>query len=628
MALAALTVAAVGFHVFMEWLFFATQPSFLSPLGTGETLLLPAAASFPVLIAALLPVGLLSLPGWIAPGGKAGRIAVRAARCVPAFILAATLVLLADNFTRTLFGWGSASLRRSAKALPLVVFLSLALLCFRWLGTWEAGLRRNRSAWRVLHGVAMALALLSVGAVLVQTSRGQALPPGKFRLSLETSGRRPNILLLGSDGLNAAHLSLYGYERRTTPFLERLGRESLVFENAFANGASTASSTISLLTSRLPTETGVIYPPDIARGEAVYLHLPALLRQLGYRTGQFSIRWYADAADLNLQGAFDWANSRAMAPLRGDLAVDPLGQRKSYFLGLMRERLAARLVPFTIARRDQKDPFEAVHDFSVAHGDNRRLADLFGFVSASDQPFFAHVHLMGTHGWKFDPRRRIFSAGQEQKNGWMTDFYDDAVLDFDLSLERVMRFLQRRGILDETILIVYSDHGKRFTTLDRLPLLIRFPRGERAGRIAENVQNLDISPTILDAVGAAVPPWMEGTTLLRGSLDPCRRIVSAKYDKKLLVTDGFVWSSAPKPPYYTLRSLSMISGQSGSTLDLPTGRLEVTPIKTSGNAGADCPALAPAEVRAFFFDHLRANGYEVDASPRNRSPASPPPVRG
>ncbi|HYN20931.1 MAG TPA: sulfatase [Thermoanaerobaculia bacterium] len=622
MILAALTVVAVCFHVFMEWLFFVTQPSFLSPLATGEKLLLPALTVFPLLLTALLVA-------------VVGKFAPRVGRCVPALILAATLLLLIDNFARTLSGWGSTSLEGWAKAIPVVGFLLLAWLCYRRVGKWEKGFGQSRVARRGLHGTALALLLISVVAVLVQTARGEDLRLGNLRFSRETAGPRPNILLLGTDGLNADRTSLYGYERKTTPFLERLGAESLVFENAFTNGASTAASTVSMLTSRLPTETGVIYPPDIARGEAAYLHLPALLRQLGYRTGQITVRWYADAADLNLQGAFDWANSRATAPMRGHrgkLALDPLGQMSAYFLGLMRERLSDRLLPFARHRWEQKDPFRTVHDHSVAHGDNRRLAELFGFISASKQPFFAHVHLMGTHGWKFEPRRRVFSAGKQQRWVWMTDFYDDAVLDFDLSVKRVMRYLRREKILDKTIIILYSDHGERFTTADRLPLLIRFPRGDRVGRIAANVQNLDIAPTILDILGVEAPPWMEGTSLLRGELDPCRRIVSAKYDDKILATDGKVWFIVPLPPYFTLRSLAVISGRHRLSLDLPTGEMEASQIETrgaAGGAGGNCPALDPEETRAFFLDHLRANGYKIPANvPRSRLPASPPPAPG
>jgi membrane-anchored protein YejM (alkaline phosphatase superfamily) len=215
---------------------------------------------------------------------------------------------------------------------------------------------------------------------------------------------------------------------------------------------------------------------------------------------------------------------------------------------------------------------------------------------------------MGTHGWKFKPRRRLFSAGKAQRKAWMTDFYDDAVVDFDRSLEEVVGFLRRRGLLDRTIVVLYSDHGLRFTTADRLPLLFRFPGGAHAGRVPENVQNLDIAPTLLDALGVEAPPWMGGASLLRGPLDPCRWIVSAKYDQKRLVFDGTLWSSAPKPPWYTLSSLSVISGRTAVKLDLSTQELKTSRVKAWAGP---CAAPEPAKVRAFLMEHLRANGYQV-----------------
>ena len=177
-----------------------------------------------------------------------------------------------------------------------------------------------------------------------------------------------------------------------------------MFENAFPNGASTASSTTSMIAGRLPTETGVIYPPDIAKGDAAHLHLPGLLRRLGYRTGQFSLRWYADASDFNLQGAFDWANSRSTSPMKGipgdigDIALDRLGQMSAYFLTLMRGRLEERLLPlFLRSAAPQQDPFRMVHDNTIpAHGDERRLRELFQFIDCVRQallrPCPSHRH--------------------------------------------------------------------------------------------------------------------------------------------------------------------------------------------------------------------------------------------
>jgi len=604
--LAGLTAIAVFFHVLMEWLFFVTMPSFLTRVSAGGKALVPWVASAPLLAAALAPLLVLGLLArtLARTGPRAEKICLLLARGVPALILAATLLLMIDNFTRTVFGLGSGSLVGSGKAVPLLLWVLLAFSTWRWTGSWLNRIERSR----IFQGTALTVFLISfvVSAGTALANRTAGPEPDV----LPHIAGRPNILLLGSDGLNMNRTSLSGYERDTTPFLARFAQQALVFENAFPNGASTASSTTSMLTGRLPAETGVIYPPDIARGDAVYLHLPGLLRRLGYRTGQFSIRWYADSADLNLQGAFDWANSRSPAPVERTAWFDRLGQPGAYFLSLMAGRLSERLLPLFIpSAAPRMDPFKDVQASNVpAHGDDDRLRELFQFIDASGQPFFAHVHLMGTHGWKFKPRQRVYSAGKAQRQTWMVDFYDDAVADFDRSFSEVVRFLHSRGLLEGTIVILYSDHGEQFTTLDRLPLVFRFPGGAHAGRVTENVQNLDIAPTLLDALGVQAPPWLRGVSLLRGRPDPCRWIVSAKYDVDQLFFDGTFWTSVPDPPWYALRGLSVISGRTAVTLDLPTGALNTSRIDASGDA---CPRLDPNQVRTFLLDHLAASGYLV-----------------
>ena len=598
----ALTVVAVSFHVLMEWLFFVTMPSFLSPLRTEEKALIPWVASAPLLAAALALLLVLAVVARAGP--RAERVCLLLARGVPALVVAATLLLLIDNFARTLFGWGSASLEGIAKGIPLLVFAVLAFFSWGWLGRWMNGIAKSR----LFQAAALVLFLLSAGAAVANTAGARA--PEGLPESAGAAADRPNILILGSDGVNAARTSLLGHERDTTPFLTRFAREALVFENAFTNGASTASSTTSMLTGRLPTETGVIYPPDIATGDASHLHLPGLLRRLGYRRGQFTIRWYADASDFNLQGAFDWANSRSTSPMNGLVALDRPGQMSAYFLALMRGRLEERLLPlFLSSAAPPQDPFHMVRDNRIkAHGDDRRLSELFRFIDASGEPFFAHVHLMGTLGPAFQPRQRVYSLARSQRKSWMDDFQDDAVLDFDRSLEQVVGFLRQKGLLDRTIVVIYSDHGEQYTTLDRLPLLFRFPGGAHAGRVPENVQNLDVAPTLLDALGIEPPSWMSGASLLRGRPDPCRWIVSAKYNQQLVRRSKGFFMILPKPPWYTLGALSVISGRTALTLDLLKDRLETARIQAGGDA---CAPPEPAKVRAFLMDHLRANGYQV-----------------
>ena len=100
----------------------------------------------------------------------------------------------------------------------------------------------------------------------------------------------------------------------------------------------------------------------------------------------------------------------------------------------------------------------------------------------------------------------------------MTDFYDDSILTFDHYLGEVLNALEQTGKINNTILVIYSDHPMRYNARHRVPLVIHFPNDEFAGRIETNVQNLDIAPTILDYLGVNQPTWMVGKSLLGDDL--------------------------------------------------------------------------------------------------------------
>jgi hypothetical protein len=128
---------------------------------------------------------------------------------------------------------------------------------------------------------------------------------------------------------------------------------------------------------------------------------------------------------------------------------------------------------------------------------------------------------MGTHGPSFSPGEQLFSATQsiESQEPWSQDFYDDSILEFDKQMGDLVKYLTDKGLLDQTILIIASDHGQQWNQLKRVPLIVRFPNGEYAGRIQTNAQNLDIAPTIIDYLALDQPDWMAGKSLLNGELE-------------------------------------------------------------------------------------------------------------
>lgn len=683
--LVALTLLAVAFHVFMEWLFFATKPSFLTTLRPADRLLVAGTAAFPLLAAALALGGLLGL-GAVLASGPAGpererRLARRlaAGRLVPAACLALTALLLLDNFTHTLFRFGLETFAGPVRHLYALALAGLVVACYRLVRGWQAALARSRGARLGVLASAGAVLAFSAAALVVQrepvrplaASDLAAAAPASHRLAPAPAARqvtagpgmrqvmpapaarqmmpapsarqvtagpaarqaaaapapaevarasaaapampapRPNILVIGGDGVDAAHLSLYGYRRETTPFLDRLAGEALVCDRAFPNAANTGGAVVSLLSGRLPIDTGVLYPPDVLRGQAAYLHLPAILRRLGYRTAEVSVRWYADGVDLNMRDAFDEANSRLVGSPRADRLLAELGGSGGYFLARMGERARERLVHIA-TRRPWPDPYgEVTTHREMSRRDAERVGQLLAFADASPEPWFAHVHLLGTHGGRFFPQRRRFSAGRDQSEDWMADFYDDAILELDRNLERAFGALAARGLLERTVVVVYSDHDMGYATSRRTPLLFRFPGGRPAGRLAAAAQNLDVAPTLLDYLGIAQPRWMTGRSLLAPDLDSCRWLVSAASNDRFHVQQGLWWVSVPRPPFYTLGTLSVTAGDRHFALDLATGRFRSIPTDLPPEAAGRCPTPDPETVRAFLLDRLRAAGYDT-----------------
>lgn len=327
--LAAAAALSAYFYIFMEWLFFLTKPSFMSVLGTWSALL--------VLFLTPLPVAITS--GALVGGFWAASLPIRSslyrevwlgiARIIPVLVLSSSVLLLTDNFTSTLFRFGIHSAKEASRSVYAFLFLVLSGLIY-W-SVWRFEKRVLNRHW--LHWTAVGLLGLSLLAgTLMSGSSGWMQGEG----SRTGSGlsRLPNILLLSSDGLDAERMSAYGYERDTTPFLRGFVREALLCENAFSNAAHTGASIASLLTGKLPTETRLIYPPDILRGRDAYQHLPLILRNYGYRSLHLSIRHYADAYDLNMRESFDSANFREGVEFQASRFMSGIvGQESAYFLG-------------------------------------------------------------------------------------------------------------------------------------------------------------------------------------------------------------------------------------------------------------------------------------------------------
>ncbi len=412
-----------------------------------------------------------------------------AARLIPVFFIGITILLLADNFTYTLFRVGIVRASGIDRGLYGVGFLMLLFQIYRKI--FPSLKKKPQNSKKILQiWIPIFILLLSLLITILNI-------PQEFNThTLVDTGEvtvKPNIILLGSDGISAKNMSIYGYSRDTTPYLKKLSSESLLMKNNFSNSGKTPGSVASLLTGKLPTKTRVSFPPDILRSIDAYQHLPGILKELGYKSVEIAVPYFLDATEMNFLYGFDRVNNKLIdnGPLTHTIRA-VFSNDTVFFLEAIYERIFDRLCNiFYIHQMD--NPYAIVTEPSDPGEDEKRLTQLDELINEGDQPIFVHIHLIGTHGVSFHTRSKQFSKGKVQDKDWMTDFYDDSILDFDQYVNQVVNILDHANKLDNTILIIYTDHAQRWDPLERIPLMIHFPDGEYAGTIIE-IFKIWISP--------------------------------------------------------------------------------------------------------------------------------------
>jgi arylsulfatase A-like enzyme len=362
----------------------------------------------------------------------------------------------------------------------------------------------------------------------------------------------------------------------------------------------------------LPTATKLIFAPDILRGDDAYNHLPGILKRAGYSTASFTLRHYADAYDFNLRGGFDQSNGRKESRRGSSLLFTAAGQDGGFLLETMQDRIVGRILHLA-GEAGLDNAFEQVTD-GTEFTDPERLDQLLRFMKDADRPFLAHVHLLATHGPRFPTRKREFSRGLKQDEIWMDDFYDDAILYVDAAFGTILKDLQKSGLLENTLVVLYSDHGSRFSGYHATPLLFRFPHAEHRGEVTGTSQNIDIAPTILDYLGLEIPGSMSGTSLLS---DPPRtgeaRPVFGVHRGRHRVKRNGLWEmdqNQTGPPFYSLGYPSMVVCGEVYCLDLEAQLLYIFDAEGST---ASCEPPSPEEAEAMLLRHLEDNGYDLSA---------------
>lgn len=609
----AINVTTFSFiYVFMEWLFFVTKISFMDVLSFFEKLGVLFNSGFFIslfmwfvvivlfLIDLFFTISFTSLHRFIY-------------HLPAAFLVTCLGLILVDNFTYTVFGFGVVTSNTIGKIIYILFFVGLFLYV-----SWELDKRylkeRNRGNrwWQIIPSLCL--------IVVVIISIFLSFNPVKNTMDeFDETGKTsnfPNIILLGNDGLNAENMSVYGYERETTPFLEELAKTSLVMENNFVNANKSTGSDTAMLTGKLPFDTRVLFPPNTLQGEDMYEHLPGILKRYGYKTASFAVGHYLDVDVINFKNAFDLVGEKANeVPMIVDKAALFGYSDMIYFNSMIVERIQDR-IQHVFFIKEMENPYEKItkDPNSYLTSDSRNMSNLISSLETAtnnNQPLFAHIHLISTHGGKFDPSFQKFSIGQEQLDSWMVDFYDDAILNYDQIIKEFVQYLQDKEVFDKTIIVFYSDHGSQWTIEDKTPLIIHFPNDQHSGSVTESTQNLDIAPTVLDYLEIEIPDWMFGESLLK-DLDETRLIYSAELKRE--IEDNEISGINPNkivPPFYQFGYIDVIQCQKFHKIDLQELTMESKEIENHTTPCLESTLYTQDEIWEKAGELLHSFGYEL-----------------
>ena len=329
-------------------------------------------------------------------------------------------------------------------------------------------------------------------------------------------GKKPNLLFLGIDSLRTDHMSLYGYDRLTTPHMDKFAKGGTIFENLFSPSIPTTPGYGSMLTGMDCFGTNTValrHEGEMAKGVPT---LAEVLKENGYNTtcigfsGNPASRGFDKYMEFEGWGSFDEGRSHKAENLN-DVAIPELrrlaNDEKPFFLFLRHMDPHSPYLPPAPYERifyagDELDP------------ENDSLKPVYEF-----KPFADYFK-----SW--------FPPGCTDKE-YIIAQYDGAIAYMDACIQNLFEVMNDLGIEDETLVIITSDHGETLHEHDcfydhhglydctlTVPLIFRYPGKVPAGqRFSDYCQMKDLMPTLLEIMeidheldfdGRSLMPLMRG----------------------------------------------------------------------------------------------------------------------
>jgi arylsulfatase A-like enzyme len=308
-----------------------------------------------------------------------------------------------------------------------------------------------------------------------------------------------NLILVTLDTVRADHLGCYGRPGNPSPTIDRLAREGVKFDMAISQAAVTPVSHASILSGRNPQGHGlrVIHAKTGYRLPDSVPTLATILQASGWNTAAF-LSSFTVSEHFGLQRGFDVFNTGiSTAPSR--LMVSKGEDFWGWDLGSNQRRA------------------DATADKALE------------WLQGVQEPYFLWMHYWDPHDIRILPPNDVMDRfppsgdGTEQKK---IAIYDSEIYFVDFQLQRLFAALEALGQADSTMVVLTADHGQGLGEHDwwfhrllyqeqiHIPLIVKIPGGPTGVTVKELVRSIDIFPTVLQTLGLAVPPGIDGEDLL------------------------------------------------------------------------------------------------------------------
>lgn len=350
---------------------------------------------------------------------------------------------------------------------------------------------------------------------LLLVACGQEQPHGQ--------GPRDSVIVISLDTLRRDHLGLHGYERDTTPRLEALAEEGLVFERCYTTMSWTLIAHMSLLTGMYPSQHKV-WTEDAALPYSIPT-LAQRLKDLDYHTMGFHFPGWLDPR-YGYDRGFD-----VYLPHRD------AEEAEGHMLAAMEERPKDQ--PF----------FLFIHLFDAHNAPLRKSRTLYEPPPPFDEAFLpgASERLEGLDFYRLWNANKVEVTPEQHEA--IVALYDGGIRYVDHKVGAWVDRWREEGVLDSSILVVTSDHGEGLRGRTQnygghggtqeegllVPLVLRLPEGRSGGqRIEAPVSHVDLTPTLLDLLGLPEDPMLPGTSLL-GELPLDRMLFAERTDRRVTI---------------------------------------------------------------------------------------------